>query len=53
MVIQEKISLPELSIRVDPRDPRNLEVLEACTLFFDSANKCAYVCNMLQLNKQT
>lgn len=51
MIVHEKIPLPELSTRVDPSDPRRLMVNSACVLYFDSANKCAYVGNMLELNR--
>ena len=53
MKIHSKESLQTLTCMVDLQEPRNLIVCDELVLYFDSVNKCTYVKNMLELNKQT
>lgn len=53
MTILNRIELKALTCAVDLQEPRNLLICEQILLFFDSANKCTYVRNMLELNRQT
>lgn len=51
MKIHFKESLQTVKLQVDLQDPRNLIVQDTLLLYFDSANKCLYVKNMLEMSR--
>ena len=51
MKVNFKESLQTVKLQVDLQDPRNLIVQESLLLYFDSANKCLYVKNMLEMSR--
>lgn len=52
MKIHEKKDLKSLTCTIDLQEPRNLTVCDLTVLYFDSANKCTYVKNLLDQNRQ-